>query len=154
MKLTKVSQLCQHSQMLAIILHQDTLLETAIQNFSDNPFVRGIFVVDDANELVGVVNSHDFLPWVRMHLEMSPFGPTVPVGKMRRLLLAERILDMAQPGSHLAAVSMDASLADVLDMMFQHNLVDIPVLDENGRIVNDLRLSEVLAYTMKVSDQE
>jgi hypothetical protein len=39
-------------------------------------------------------------------------------------------------------------------MMFQHNLVDIPVLDENGRIVNDLRLSEVLAYTMKVSDQD
>ena len=154
MKLTKAAQVCQTSQMLAIIIHQDTLLETAIQQFASNPHVRGIFIVDDADKLVGVVNNHDILPWARMQLDMSPFGSTMPVGKMRRLLLAERILDLAQAGSHLAAVPMDASLADVLDVMFRHNLVDIPVIDENGRIVNDLRLSEVLAYTLNLSDKE
>ena len=154
MKLTKVAQVCQISQMLAIIVHQDTLLETAIRHTVDNPHVRGIFLVDDADKLVGVVNSHDLLLWVRIHLGMAPLKNTVSAGKLRRLLFAERILDLARAGSQFAAVQMDTSLADVLDVMSQYDLVDIPVLDENGRIVNDLRLSEVLAFTLNQTSQE
>lgn len=148
MKLTKVAEICQISQMLAIILHQDKPPETAIRHVVDNPQVRGIFLVDDADKLAGVINSHDLLLWVRIHAGMTPFKNSASTGKLRRLLFAERIIDLARGGSQLAAVQMDTSLGEVLDVMFQYDLVDIPVLDENGRIVNDLRLSEVLAFTL------
>ena len=39
-------------------------------------------------------------------------------------------------------------LPDALQKMTYHKLADIPVLDANGRIVNDLRLSEILAYML------
>lgn len=151
MKLTKVAQVCQHSQMLALILHQDTPLETAIRHFADNPHIRSIFVVDNADKLVGIINNHDLLPWVRMQLDMLPFGSAVSVGKLRWLLMAEKISDLIPVSSDIVTVTVNDSLADVLDIMFQHNLVDIPVVDGDGRIINDIRLNELLAYTLNQS---
>ena len=61
MKFTKVAQVCQTSEMLAMIVHQDTPLETLGRHFPDDPYVRGIFLVDDADKFVDVVNNHDLL---------------------------------------------------------------------------------------------
>ena len=88
------------------------------------------FVEDDADKLVDVVNNHDLLLWSRMQLDMLPTSSAMPAGKMRWLLMAEKISDLAQAGGKLAKVTMDESLADVLDLMFHHSLVDILVVDE------------------------
>ncbi|NLE76173.1 MAG: hypothetical protein GX605_05405 [Chloroflexi bacterium] len=56
---------------------------------------------------------------------------------------------MAAPGSDDAAVSLNDTLADVLDKMRLYIVADIPVLDEGGPIISDISLSEVLSYALQ-----
>ena len=79
-----------------------------------------------------------------MQLNQVPAGEPLSRGQMRRLLKAERAADLAAAGSEEAAVHLDETVADALQKMTYDGLTDIPVVDADGRIVNDLRLSEIL----------
>lgn len=152
MQTIKIADICRQSQMQALIMKANTPLEVAIQEFAGNHYVRGIFLVDDEERLVGVVNKQDILNWIRLEVSLPPQTASPSLVQMRRLLQAELIEDIALPDSDETAVSLDDTLADALNTMTRHNLVDIPVVDENGRIVNDLRLSEVLALVLDRSE--
>ena len=74
----------------------------------------------------------------------------MPVGKVRRLISATTIADLAGRNSERMSVSLKETLADALARMATFELEDIAVLDEQGRIVNDLRLSEVLSFALRM----
>lgn len=136
--------------MRALVVGKATPLEVAIQQFAaDTHGRRAIFVTDENGRLQGVVNNHDLLHWARLRLDLPHMDVTLPIGKIRRLMSAETILDLAVPGSENTAVSLDNTLAETVNKMARYNLEDIPVLDENGRVVNDLRLSEILSFALQ-----
>ena len=62
-----------------------------------------------------------------------------------RLMSAKHISGLAGCDSKRMSVTVTETLADALERMATFELEDIAVLDEDGRIVNDLRLSEVLS---------
>ncbi len=95
-----------------------------------------------------MVNKIDLLNWVSMQMDQLPAGEPLTKGQMRRLLGARHVSDLAAKGSTEAAVRLDETVADALYKMTSHKLADIPVVDADGRIVNDLRLSEILAYML------
>lgn len=138
MQTVKVADICRQSQMQALVMPADTPLEAAVREFADNHYVRGIFLVDEDERLVGVVNKQDILNWIRLEVSLPPQTASPSLVQMRRLLQAELVRDIALPDSEDTAVSLNDTLADALNTMTRHNLVDIPVVDENGRIVNDL----------------
>ncbi len=49
------------------------------------------------------------------------------------------------------AVRLDDTIEDALLIMARYALEDIAVLDQEGRVVNDLRLSEVLKVALRLS---
>ena len=148
MKTVQVAQVSAISDLQALIVRGDMPLAEAIRQFADNHDLRGIFLTDGDGRLTGVVNKRDLLNWVSMQLDQPPAGEPLTIGQMRRLVGAQRVSDLAAAGSAQAAVRLDESLADALQRMTYFGLADVPVIDENGRIVNDLRLSEILAYML------
>jgi len=46
----------------------------------------------------------------------------------------------------------DDALDTALNRMARYGLTAIPVVDEQGRVVNDLRLSEILAFALEKAD--
>ena len=42
----------------------------------------------------------------------------------------------------------EAAVADALHKMTYYQLTDIPVVDDQGRVINDLRLSEILTFML------
>ena len=146
MNTVPVAQLIETTEMQALVVAEDMLLDEAVRQFATNHDLRGIFLTGPDGHLTGVVNKIDLLNWVTMQLDQSPAGEPLSKGQMRRLLHARHVSDLAARGSAEAAVRLDQTLADALQQMTFHKLTDIPVVDENGRIVNDLRLSEILAY--------
>jgi Mg/Co/Ni transporter MgtE len=52
--------------------------------------------------------------------------------------------------SHRAAVKPDDSLAHVLRLMIELDLIVLPVVDKANRVVGDLKLSELLAAVIVV----
>lgn len=154
MQTITVEMVAQTSPMRALVVGMQTPLEMAIKQFAaDENGRRAIFVVDNNGRLRGVVNNHDLLHWARLRLDVPHMEGSLAVGKVRRLMSAETIMDLAVPGSEKTAVPLDASLADTINKMARYNLEDIPVLDENGRVVNDLRLSEILSFVLRTSPE-
>ena len=138
------------SDMQALVVERDMPLVDAVRQFANNHDLRGIFLTGEDGRLTGVINKVDLLKWVSMQLNQLPAGEPLSRGQMRRLLKAERAADLAAAGSEEAAVHLDETVADALQKMTYDGLTDIPVVDANGRIVNDLRLSEILAYMLDI----
>ena len=145
---TLVSELCDISPMRALIVAKDTSLEDVLERLAQDHDLRSIFIIDDAEKLVGVVNPHDLLQLVRVRLQMPRDNQQVSIRRVRQLVLAETIMDLPMVIGKETAVSLTETLADTLNKMTQYNLVSIPVIDDAGRVVNDLRLSEVLSFAM------
>lgn len=149
MKTIPIADVCATSAMQALIVQEDMPLADAVNQFATNHALRGIFMVDEEQRLTGVINKRDLLRWVTLQLDESPSGEPLSIGQMRRLVSAQRVADLAKIGSENAAVRLDQTLAHALQKMTYFDLVDIPVIDGDGRIVNDLRLSEILVYMLK-----
>ena len=87
-----------------------------------------------------------------MNLDLPLPVSSVTLGQVRRLVLAQHARDLARAGSREAAVHEDDTLDTALTRMTEHYLTAIPVLDEQGRAINDLRLSEILAVALRGAD--
>ena len=134
--------------MQAMIVNKDMPLAEAVYQFANNHDLRGIFLIDENDHLSGVINKRDLLNWVKVQFSVPTAGQSMSIGQMRRLVKAQRIADLAAVGSENAAVRLEETLADALEKMTSYDFADIPVVDADGRIVNDLRLSEILAYML------
>jgi len=148
MQTVLIADVCATSEMQALVVKGDMLLADAVRQFANNHDLRGIFLTGENDLLTGVINKIDLLNWVSMQLNQLPAGEPLTVGQMRRLLNAKRLADLATVGSEEAAVRLDETVGDALRTMTYYKLADIPVLDANGRIANDLRLSEILAFML------
>ena len=148
MKTVLIADVCETSDMQALVVEGDMLLADAVRQFANNHDLRGIFLTGENSLLTGVINKIDLLNWMSIQLDQLPAGEPLSRGQMRRLLNAKHLADLAATGSEEAAVRLDETVGDALQKMTYHKLADIPVLDANGRIVNDLRLSEILAYML------
>jgi CBS-domain-containing membrane protein len=154
MKTVRVFEVSRQTPLQSLVIRADTALEIAINHLAKDHALHGLFLVDDEQRLIGVVNNHDLLDWSRIQLDVRLPITQLSLGQIRRLVLAERARDLARAGSENAAVREDDTLADALTKMSRYGLTSIPVLDEDRRIVNDLRLSEVLAVALQQKEQE
>ena len=154
MKRTPVARVSELSTMKALILPEDTPILEAIDRFASNEGQHGIFLTREDGRLVGVVNNQDLMDWARLQFDVIPGDLPLPVGKVRRLITARYICDLAAPDSKQMSVKLSDTLADALAKMATYDLDDIAVVDENRRVVNDLRLSEVLAFALRVNHEQ
>jgi len=153
MKTLRVAQVCTQAPMHALVVQQDTPLEEVIRDFASDHTLRGIFLVDDAGRLAGVINRHDLLAWARFQFNLSSRSEPLRLSQVRRMVSAAHACDLAAPGSRQAAVRPEDSLEDALERMARYDLTDIPVVDAAGRIVDDLRLSEVLLSALSAQGE-
>lgn len=148
-----VAEICETSEMQALVVPQTMPLAEAIGHFARDHDLRGFFLTDEDGRLTGVVNKHDLLNWARVELALPPKTQFPSIAQVRRVVMAETVGDLARSDSVETAVTLNDTLATVLDKMTRHNQTDIPVVDESGRVINDLRLSEVLAFVLENSER-
>lgn len=150
MKNTPVAVVSRISTMKALMVPQQMPIEEAVALFSSNEGQHGIFLIDEQRRLAGVVNNADLLDWARVQFNLSPGSLPLPVHRVRRLLNARSISDLAIRESRHMSVGLTDTLVYALETMARYDLEDIAVVDEHGVVVNDLRLSEVLAFALKL----
>lgn len=146
-----IATVCQTSPMGALIVEGSLDIQAAIQRFAEDHTRHGIFVVDDGGRLTGVIMNQDLLDWARLQFYLMPAGAKMAVGRVRRLLGARTIGDLAVPDSHRMSVHIDATVEEAMRTMAEFEMEDIAVVDDTGRVVNDLRLSEVLKFALQLA---
>lgn len=109
-------------------------------------------MVDRNQRLVGVLTRQDLLAWAGLVFGSECFVRRFSAARLTRLARADTARAACRPDSHLTAVRAGEALDVALADMVAFDLIDVPVVDERGRLVGDVRLTEVLAKAVEIAE--
>jgi len=132
------------AKTLSIIVDEEEELCKIIKQYTENPNLRGIFVVDKERRLKGIVTRNDLLQWAKFRIGAFSSNDTLIVDKINRYVYSTTAKDIIHRDSSETYVKPEDTLTSALEMMLNEDILAIPVVDEEKRIIGDLILSEVL----------
>lgn len=121
-----------------------SILET--RDMMDDEQVRRLLVVDDDGTLIGVVTSGDLREaWPSPVSSLEPFE--------RKAALAEiPIEDMIDVDP--ITIQPDATIQEAADLMFQHKIGGLPVVEEGDRLVGVITQSDLIRGLVRMLDEQ
>lgn len=138
-----------------MILPENTTLEEVIRTLTENPTLRAIFLVNDKQKYTSMITRGDLLKWAHLNLSGGK-GSNIPISEIFRILDAQKARDLASPVSSSLALKENDTLQKALYLMMEYEEDILPVLDNEGKVTGDIRLSEILywvfTYNRRVLD--
>jgi CBS-domain-containing membrane protein len=132
----------------SLITHPADDFADVVRRFAQQPDLRGIFLADEDCHLLGVITRRDLLDWARVQLGTSFYSEKEHWLKedvrLFELMRASSTEEVARPDSAEAAVRLDDPLSEALRKMLVLDLICLPVVDEAGKIIGDLKFTEIL----------
>ena len=146
-----VTVISENSPQRALRVLPETALEQILEQLLTEESPKSVFLLNERAGLAGILNFKELLIWGWLHLGLlnTPFA--MSERKLRRLGRAHTAVDLLIPNSQTMIISQQATVAEAMDRLLVSNLNVLAVVDENGRIVNDLHLEDLLAYAMRQS---
>ena len=135
----------------ASVVELNATLPEMVQKVIDNPRVRTLCVVDQGQKLVGIIPSRT--------LDDDVFRRIVPEKFIQRHYGAKKLLKyFAGPElnaesvmRHAQFAKLNATLAEVLRILYENDLEGIPIVDDELKIVGYVDMHEILAVWLKAS---
>ena len=135
------------AKTLSLIVDEEEQIYKIIEQYAENPSLRGIFVVDKERRLKGIVTRNDLLQWAKFRIGSYSSNDILIVDKINRYVYSTIVKNIIRRDSSEIYVKPEDSLNSALELMFNEDILAIPVIDEEKKIIGDLILSEVL-YTI------
>ena len=139
-------------RMNSLIVDENETLRETIMKFSEQPELKGIFILDKSKKLKGVVTRIDLLNLVKIKI-----GKDLGEVPLRTLHLRElkevKTKDIASVYSKAAFVKLEDLLEKALKLMIDMDLVAIPIVDDDNNIIGDLKLSDILLKLYTASEK-
>jgi CBS domain-containing protein len=129
---------------ISISINSDSSVEEVIGSFVRKPSLGGIFLVDSKLRFVGLITRTDLLKWAHIKLVGGKGRHEIAVSELFRIADARRAKELMTPDTQILSVKESDTLQAALDKMLDYKQDIIPVVDDEGRILGDLGLSEVL----------
>lgn len=142
-----VKEIYNPEKMNSLIFTDDQTIEKIIKTFAEEVHLRGIFIVNKEGQFMGVITRNDLLRWAKYKLGSGindKYYRTPSYNEIKRYVLSSKIGEMIHPNSAEFFVKEDDDVLKALTLMLDSNLIDVPVLNKDGKIVGDLKLSEIL----------
>jgi len=132
-------------------------VETAVRRFVHQPDVHSLFVVDERNNLKGLVKLHYILNWVKLKLGMDiadrtsiRVAGTFQAFEVMRLCQSQTIGDILSPA---VEVKPDQTLEQALHILVHEQLEELPVVDNDGRLLGEIRLTQLLSRMLDAAPE-
>jgi predicted transcriptional regulator len=116
------------------IIPENTPIGDVIAAFARDSSIGGIFLVDSTGRYAGMITRTDLLKWTHIRLFGGKGRDEIPISQLLRLAML--------------SVRESDTIQTALNKMLNEREDIIPVLDEGGNILGDLRLSEILWFTL------
>lgn len=133
---------------------EDAPLKEVVERFGCEPGLRGIFLVDSSQQFVGMITRADLLKYVRVRIIGGGGTRAVSGKEIARFVLATNAKHIARGDRRSLGVKPSDTLQTALDQMITWEEDILPVLDSEGKILGDLRLSELLLKALEVWREE
>jgi CBS-domain-containing membrane protein len=141
----------------SLIIHPKDDFGDVVRRFAEKPDLRGIFLADEDCRLLGVITRRDLLDWARVQLGASFYAEKehwlMEDVRLFELMRASSAEDVARPNSIKAAVRLDDPLSEALQKMLVLDLICIPVIDQKGKIIGDLKFTEILYQALQSTEE-
>lgn len=154
MKTIAVKDIFDPSQLLSVTVPEAESLEHVIMQLASEQQVRSVFLVDKDRRFTGVITRSDILRWVSLRFARGRGVDDMSAGRVLRLVLATKAKDLAHGDWKDLGVKLTDDLQTALAQMIQNDTIDLPVLDEEGRILGNLKFSQVLLEAMHAGRDE
>ncbi len=140
-------------KMLSLVVNEEEPVEEIIKYFVKQPSCRGIFVIDEEHRFKGVITRADLLKWAKFKLGKGvPSGSVrVAISEIRKFVYSNVAKDVIDRYSHDVHVKPEHNVITALDLMMSQDIIDVPVVDERGKILGDLKLTEILNKILEMS---
>ncbi|GJM42088.1 MAG: hypothetical protein DHS20C20_23700 [Ardenticatenaceae bacterium] len=148
-----VTVISENSPQRALRVRSDTKLDALLADLLTEEAPKSVFLLDDQAGLAGIVNFKELLIWGWLHLGLLSTPFSMSERKLRRLARAQTAVDLRIPDSQSMTIAQHATIAEAIDTLLLSSLNVVAVVDENGRVVNDLHLEDLLAYAMRQSEE-
>jgi len=135
------------------IIPEDTSLEHIISRFAWEPGLRGVFLIDARQRLSGIVTRADLMKWAHFQLYGGKGRYELSISEFFRIADAKKAKDLARRDGRSLGIKETDSLQTALDKMLDIEEDVLPVIDNQGKILGDLRLSEVLLKAIEMGKQ-
>jgi len=132
---------------------EDTSLEHIISRFAHEPGLRGVFLIDARQRFSGVITRADLMKWAHFQLFGGKGRHDIAISDFFRIVDAKKAKDLVSGDPKAITVKGTDTLQTALDKMLDHEEDVLPVVDNERRILGDLRLSEVLLKAIEVGKQ-
>ena len=154
MKTIPVSEVYQLHGTATASVPEDTSLEHVISRFAHEAGLRGIFLTDSHQRLTGIVTRSDLTKWVHFQLYGGKGRYEIGISEFFHIVNAKRAKDLARHDGRSLGIRETDSLQTTLDKMLDFEEDVLPVVDNQGYILGDLGLSEVLLKAIEVGKQQ
>ena len=129
---------------------EDTSPEHIISRFAREPGLRGVFLIDARQRFSGVITRADLIKWARFQFFGGKGRHDIAISDFFRIVDAKKAKDLVSGDPKALTLKETDTLQTALDKMLDHEEDVLPVVDNERRILGDLRLSEVLLKAIEV----
>ncbi|MFN3622018.1 MAG: CBS domain-containing protein [Nitrososphaerales archaeon] len=147
MKKLLIKDIYNPEKTVALIVKEDENFTNIVKKFVEEPYIRGLFVIDKSGRYVGFIKRESILQWAKVKLgDVS--GLEEYIFKFSKDAIAKQLI---YPHSEKATISPEDDAVKCLRLMLSYDLTDIPVVDKNGKILGDVTIPELIAKVLEVS---
>jgi CBS-domain-containing membrane protein len=136
------------------LLPEDTSLEYIIDRFAHEPGLREVFLVDSRQKLSGMLTRTDMLKWIHLQLYGWKGRREISISEFFRFVDAKKAKDLIRTDPRSVAVKETDTLQTVLDKMLDSEEDVLPVVDDEFKVIGDLRMSEVFLKAVEIGKQK
>jgi CBS domain-containing protein len=133
----------------SISISKEELLSDVISRFAYEPGLRGIFLVDSENRFSSIITRIAIMKWAQYKLTGN-IKKEISARSISDAVASTKASNLARGDYRTLGVRENDTLQSALDQMVDFEEDVLPVLDQDGRILGDIRLSEVLLKTFEV----
>jgi Mg/Co/Ni transporter MgtE len=148
MEKTKVGSVCKPCAD-ALIVTEDDDVEAAIRRFAAQPQVHVLYVVGKNGQLKGLVKIRHLLNGVRLKIgvdrERHDFNRGVGAFEAFEFIKLAQSTKIGDIVSTAVTVKMEDTLAHVLNLMANEEVVEVAVVDEKNKLIGEIKLTDVMA---------
>lgn len=130
------------------VVHKRATVNEIIDAFAASDHSRILYVVDDELKFRGVISLGNMIRHVFFHYH----DPSIDSRSLVSMVVSETAGDFMQREPMFALYSEDVE--DVLQHMIDHNIKEIPILDDEERVVADLTIVDLLKYYKSVKGSD
>ncbi len=127
-----------------LIISEDNLIEKIADKFLESPINRTIYVVNDNEKYSGYIKLTNFLELILVDMVDTSFYKNLidDPYSLGKLFTIKRAKDLMRTEN--ICVKDDDNLEKVVTIMNNYSLQELPVIDNENRIIGDINIHEII----------